>query len=56
MYALIETSVFTVPPNTGDIPTYPQFAAIQNIKMANHVWENARNYYLSYINISCGCF
>jgi hypothetical protein len=56
IYKLIKTSVFTVPPNPGNIPTYPQFDAIQNIKMANHVWENVRNYYLSYINISSMCF
>jgi hypothetical protein len=56
MYALIKTYAFMVPPNPGDIPTYPQFAAIQNIKTADRVWESARNYYLSYINVSGTCF
>jgi hypothetical protein len=56
MYPLIETFIFAVPPDSGNIPTYPQFAAIQNIKMADCVWENARNYYLFYINISHACF
>jgi hypothetical protein len=38
MYALIKTYTFTVLLDPGDIPMYPQFAAIQNIKMANRVW------------------
>jgi hypothetical protein len=56
VYALIETSAVMVLSDPGNIPTYPQFATIQNIKTANRMWENARNYYLSYINISHACF
>ncbi len=56
MYALIKTSIFMVPPDQGNIPTYPQFITIQNINTADCVWENAKCYYFSYINISRACF
>jgi hypothetical protein len=56
MYNLIETFVFTMPPDPGNFPTYPQFATIQNIKTADCMWKNARNYYLFYISISHKCF
>ncbi len=56
MYALIEVTPFITQANPGDVPVYPQLAAIQVIKTIERVWENARNYYLLYINISRACF
>jgi hypothetical protein len=56
MCALIELSPFVTPPDPGNVPVYPNFAAPQVLKTINKFWENARNYYLSYINISCACF
>ena len=52
IYALIKTSTFMVSSDPGNIPMYPQFATIQNIKMAARMWKNARNNYLSNMNIS----
>jgi hypothetical protein len=56
MYALIELSPFVAPPDPGDVPICPNFAALQVLKTINKLWENAINYYLSYINISRACF
>ncbi len=56
MYALIKLSPFTAPPNPGDVPIYPNFALPQVLKTEERLWDNARNYYLSYINISWACF
>ncbi len=56
MYALIGNNQFVQPPEPGDSPPYPQFLTPQVIKTRKHLWGNARNYYLSYINISRGCF
>jgi hypothetical protein len=56
IYALIEVAAFLMPPNPGNVPVYAQFATVQMIKTADQVWENVRNYYLSYISISCACF
>jgi hypothetical protein len=52
MYLLIELTPFTAPPDLGDLPNYPHFATPQVIKTLDQLWENARNYYLLYINIS----
>jgi hypothetical protein len=56
MYALIKTNMFVQPLEPGDSPPYPQFATPQVIKTCEHLCENAWNYYLSYVNISCACF
>jgi hypothetical protein len=56
MYALIKTNMFVQPPKPGDSPPYPQFATPQVLKTCKRLWENARNYYLSYVNISSVCF
>jgi hypothetical protein len=52
MYALIKNQTFIAPPNTGASPPFPQFTTSQGIKTCKRLWKNARNYYLSYINIS----
>jgi hypothetical protein len=56
IYALIKVAAFVTPPDPGNVPVYPQFTTIQIMKTANHAWENARNHYLSYVNISRACF
>jgi hypothetical protein len=56
MYSLIKTHQFVQPLNPGASPPYAQFTTPQAIKMCKCLWENARNYYLSYINISRVCF
>ncbi len=56
MYALNELSPFVAPPDPGNVPIYPNFAAPQVLKTIDKLWENARNYYLSYVNISRACF
>jgi hypothetical protein len=56
MYSLIETNKFVQPPEPGDSPRYPQFVTPQVLKTCKHLWENAWNYYLSYVNISRACF
>jgi hypothetical protein len=56
MYALIEHQQFVTPLDPGASPLFPQFMTHQGIKTCEHLWENACNYYLSYINISRVCF
>jgi hypothetical protein len=56
IYALIELSLFVAPPDPGNVPVYPNFAALQVLKTINKLWENAKKYYLSYINTSRACF
>jgi hypothetical protein len=56
MYSLIETQQFVQPPDPGASPPYAQSTTPQAIKMCERLWENARNYYLLYINISRACF
>jgi hypothetical protein len=56
MYELIELSPFVTPPDPGDVPVYPNFAAPQVLKTIDKLWENAKKYYLSYVNISRACF
>ncbi len=56
MYALIKLSPFVAPPDLGDAPVYPNFAAPQVLKTIDKLWENEKKYYLSYINISRACF
>jgi hypothetical protein len=46
MYTLIKLSPFIVPPDLGDAPIYPNFAAPQVLKTIDKLWENAKNYYL----------
>jgi hypothetical protein len=56
MYALFELSPFVTPPDLGNVLVYPNFAALLVLKTFNKLWENARNYYLSYVDISRACF
>jgi hypothetical protein len=56
IYALIKVAALVMPLNPSNVPVYPQFATVQMIKMAGHIWENARNYFLSYVYISHACF
>jgi hypothetical protein len=51
MYVLIKLSPFVAPPDPGNVPIYPNFAVRQVLKTINTLWENAGNYYLSYVNI-----
>ncbi len=55
-YLPIKLTSLAAPPNLGNVTKHPQFATPQVIKMPDRLWENARNYYLSYINISRACF
>jgi hypothetical protein len=54
--ALIELSPFVVPPDTGDVAVYPNFAAPQVLKTINKLWENAKKYIynLSHTSTSAG--
>jgi hypothetical protein len=52
MCSLIQLNLFAAPPDPGDVLNYPQFMTPQMIKTLDQLWENTRNYYLSYINIS----
>ncbi len=56
MYVLIKLSPFVAPPDPGNVPFYLNFAAPQVLKTIDNLWENAQNYYLSYVNISRACF
>ncbi len=56
IYTLMKVAAFVMPPAPGNLPVYQQFATVQMIKMADHVWENARIFFLSYVNISHACF
>ncbi len=56
MYALIKNQKFIALSNPGASPPFLQFTTPQGIKTCKHLWKNARNYYLSYINISRACF
>jgi hypothetical protein len=56
MYKLIKLSPFIAPPNPGNVPLYPNFTSPRVLKMVEQLWDNARNYYLLYINISWACF
>jgi hypothetical protein len=56
MYALIKLSPFIAPPDLSKVPVYPNFAAPQMLKKIDKLWDNARKYYLSYVNISRACF
>ena len=50
-------SPFVTSPWSGPCSHLSQyFAAPQVLKTINKLWENARNYYLSYVNISRACF
>ena len=57
MYALIEPTPFVIPVNPGATPTYgPNFQTQQQMKTTERLWENDRNYFLSYGNIHRACF
>jgi hypothetical protein len=56
MYALIKNQQFIMPPDSGASPPFLQFTTPHGIKKCKRQWENARNYYLSYIIISRACF
>jgi hypothetical protein len=56
MFLLIELTPFAAPPYLGDMPNYLWFATPPVMKTLDQLWENARNYSLSYNNISRMCF
>ncbi len=57
MYALIEPAPFIVPVDQGATPTYaPGFLNPTQIRTTEQIWENDRNYFLSYSNIHKACF
>ena len=57
MYALIETTPFSIPLDPGATPTYaPGFLSPTQMKTTEQLWENDRNYFLSYANIHRACF
>ena len=57
MYALIEPTPFFIPVDPGATPTYNGgFQSPQQMRTSEQMWENDRNYFLSYINIHCACF
>ena len=57
MCALIEPVPFTVPKDLGATPMYaPGFINPTQIRTTEQVWDNTRNYFLSYSNIHKACF
>jgi hypothetical protein len=43
MYVLIKLSPVIAPPDPGNVPVYPNFAAPQVLKTINKLWESAKN-------------
>jgi hypothetical protein len=56
LYALIEPIAFTVPLNPGATLVYQNFAPPAMMKMVDYVFEQNKNYFLSYSNINRACF
>jgi hypothetical protein len=56
IYALLELNVCVVPPDVGDVTLYQPFSTEAAINTANWVYDNAHNYYLSFVNIDCALF
>ena len=56
LYILLEPNAFVLPASPGMTAIYPQFAAPAQMKMIDNVFARNKNYYLSYMNISCACF
>ena len=57
MYALIEVNPFVSPPDPGPTPVYAGgFLPTSAMEVTKQLWENAKNYYLSYLNIHRACF
>jgi hypothetical protein len=57
MYALIEPNPFIIPVDPRATPTYnPGFQTQQQMKTTEQMWDNDRNYFLSYGNIHRACF
>ncbi len=57
MYALIEPNPFVIPVDPGATPTYNQgFQTQQQMKTTEQLWDNDRNYFLSYGNIHRASF
>ena len=57
MYAMIENTPFVIPNNPGPTTTYNAgFQTPQQMQSSKQLWENTRNYFLSYENIHRACF
>jgi hypothetical protein len=57
MYGLIEANPFVIPVDPGATPTYAGgFQNPQQLKTTERMWENDRNYHMSYSNIHQACF
>ena len=57
MYSLIEPNPFVAPVNPGPTPMYNAgFQANQQMKTTEQLWDNDRNYFLSYVNVHRACF
>ena len=49
-------NVFVLPVSPGGTAIYPQFSALAQMKMINNIFARNKNYYLSFMNISCAGF
>jgi hypothetical protein len=57
MYSLIKPNPFVTPNDPGLMPTYNAgFQATQQMKTMEQLWDNDRNYFLSYVNVHRACF
>ena len=57
MYAMIENVPFTIPADPGPTTTYAGgFQTQQQMRSSEQLWQNTRNYFLSYENINRACF
>ncbi len=57
MYSMIKLTPFDIPADPGPTPMYnPGLQNPQQMKTTEQMWENDRNYFLSYSNIHLTCF
>ncbi len=57
MYSFTETNLFVTPPDPGLTTVYNAgFQSPQQMKVSEQIWENDKNYFLSYMNIHRACF
>ncbi len=57
MYGLIQQNPFVIPVDPGATPTYAVgFQNPQQLKTTEKMWDNNRNYFMSYLNIHRACF
>ena len=57
MYSLIEANPFVSPPDPGPTPVYAAgWLPTSAMEITKQLWENAKNYFLSYQNIHRACF